>query len=213
MMVCQLSLSACRTSFLGAYSDMTIGLHKVSRISPLPNHPSTSVLTHRHKGFETNLCFTLNVPDISDYLQTYSMSYFQWTLPFRLKGDSTIDCHYPLQVETGQLLFRLEPPRPSVEPVKGWNPFNVGWLDQSHVWVAWKNYEDTALPYSICILDIVSEEKPVFFEKISWDGSATNWNSLMLQTRHGLLFIGSWWEEGKMLTFGTFVYDTVSGWV
>jgi len=126
MMVCQLSLSACRTSFLGAYSDMTIGLHKV---------------------------------------------------------------------ETGQLLFRLEPPRPSVEPVKGWNPFNVGWLDQSHVWVAWKNYEDTALPYSICILDIVSEEKPVFFEKISWDGSATNWNSLMLQTRHRHLLTVN--TEGK----------------
>ena len=65
--------------------------------------------------------------------------------------------------------------------------FTVGWLDQSHVWVAWKNYEDTALPYSICILDIVSEEKTVFFEKTSWDGSATNRNSLMLQTRHDLL--------------------------
>ena len=36
MMVSQLSLSACRTSFLGAYSDMSIGLHKVSKI----NQPS-----------------------------------------------------------------------------------------------------------------------------------------------------------------------------
>ena len=73
-------------------------------------------------------------------------------------------------------------------PVEGWNPFTTGWLDQSHVWVAWKNCEDTALPYSICILDIVSERKPVFFEKISWDGNATNWNSLMLQTRHNIFF-------------------------
>ena len=38
MMVSQLSLSVCRTSFLGAYSDMSIGLHKVSCI----NHPSSS---------------------------------------------------------------------------------------------------------------------------------------------------------------------------
>ena len=91
---------------------------------------------------------------------------------------------YSSQVETGQLLFRLEPPKPSVEPVKGWSPFTIGWLDQTHVWVAWKNYEDTALPYSICILDVVSGRKPVFFEKISWDGSVTNWNSLMLQTRY-----------------------------
>ena len=91
---------------------------------------------------------------------------------------------YSSQVETGQLLFRLEPPKPSVEPVKGWNPFTIGWLDQTHAWMAWKNFEDTALPYSICILDVVSERKPVFFEKISWDGSVTNWNSLMLQTRY-----------------------------
>ena len=168
MMVCQLSLSACRTSFLGAYSDMTIGMHKVNRIYPLSLYSSCCdrpSIAQKHQEFETNLCF--------------SSRFNHWP-------------PNPSQVETGQLLFRLEPPRPYVEPVKGWNPFNIGWLDQSHVWVAWKNYDDTALPYSICILDIVSEEKPVFFEKISWDGGATNWNSLMLQTRHDLLFTIGW---------------------
>lgn len=114
-MVGQLCLSVCRTNFLGAYSDMTIGLHKV---------------------------------------------------------------------ETGKLLLRIEPPRPAVEPANGWNPFTLGWLDPDHVWVAWKNVEDPALPYSIGILDIISKKKPVFFEKISWDGSATNWNALMLQSRN-----------------------------
>ena len=145
-MVCQLSLSACRTSFLGAYSDMTIGMHKVNRICPL--YTLVAVINH----------------------------------PSPSPTKSLKPTH--LQVETGKLIFRTAPPRPSVEPVKGWNPFNIGWLDQTHVWLAWKNYEDTALPYSICILDIVSaEKKPVFFEKISWDGGATNWISLMLQTR------------------------------
>lgn len=55
------------------------------------------------------------------------------------------------------------------------------------MWVAWKNVEDPALPYSIGILDIISRKKPVFFEKISWDGSATNWNALMLQSRQDLI--------------------------
>ena len=74
-----------------------------------------------------------------------------------------------------------------MEPANGWNPFTLGWLDPDHVWVAWKNVEDPALPYSIGILDIVSKKKPIFFEKISWDGSATNWNSLMLQSRQDLI--------------------------
>ena len=103
MMVSQLSLSACRTSFLGAYSDMSIGLHKVSIL----NEDSSSTNTE----FETNLCFS---------------NRFNLRLLI-----------YSSQVETGQLLFRLEPPKPSVEPVKGWSPFTIGWLDQTHVWLAW----------------------------------------------------------------------------
>ena len=104
-------------------------------------------------------------------------------LRFLSSSSPTLSLHC---LATGATLSTLAPPVPSVAPATGWSLHALGWLDPRHVWVAWRNAADPALPYSLATLALAGGQVATF-EKIGWEGgrggAATNWRALRAVTR------------------------------
>ena len=101
-----------------------------------------------------------------------------------LAAEDSQPCSLSLRdLQTGAVLVALRPSSPTVAPTSGWRTHGLGWLDPGHVWVAWRNLSDTNLPYSAAVLDL-GQGGQVTFQKVQWEGGATNWRHLLLLSRN-----------------------------
>ena len=162
-------------------------------------HPAARVTLHPEDRSRVS-CYSLPSPSYPPVL-LYSLEEVVDRLslgPCRrrfLAGSDLVPGHLSLHcLATGVVLATLRPAPPTVAPESGWQTHGLGWLSPTHVWLVWRNTQDTNLPYSVAVLDLAGRGKATF-EKVQWDGGATNWRELLLLARHRHLMAVT--EEGR----------------
>lgn len=158
-------------------SSPKLSVYKVT-LSCSNNSPDPSLETGEVEESAMEVVRQYTLPVSSDHLCLSSCG-----LRFLSSSSPTLSLHC---LATGATLATLAPTVPSVAPPEGWALHALGWLDPHHVWVAWRNTADPALPYSLATLTLAGEQVATF-EKLGWEGgrggAATNWVAVSLVAR------------------------------